>query len=279
MTLGIDAESSPPVAAMKAAGVSFVGRYLSPLEKGLQPSERDMLHAAGLGILLIYETTGSEALGGAIQGSVDGRSAAGLANYLQVPAGVPIYFAVDFDMQPSQQAQVVAYLDAAKVCGHPVGCYGGMATVDAAAAAGVRYLWQTIAWSSGAVSGNASLLQDRVWTTSTPYQLGGVGIDWDTSLKADFGAWTSTSLPAPTPTPDSEEERMPTVVQCEPGTTRAQPTFLCGLTDRPVALDDAGLVHWRDVRKAPVWQANVVVFNQILHQVNPKASAEMRETR
>ena len=119
--LGLDYSSSlsDPAGfarAAKAAGYTFVVRYLAPLpnQKVLTAAELAALHAAGLGVGLVSEKGyGKAALGGAAQGSIDGPEARAQATALGFPPDHPIFGAVDFDPTPDQLPTIAAYLGAA----------------------------------------------------------------------------------------------------------------------------------------------------------------------
>lgn len=111
--------------AAKAMGFSAVGRYL-PLPPGtlavdsvgrLTLAEVAALHAAGLGIFVIYErdtTTYHRPLSGQAGGLIDGAAARAAANALGAPADLVIFGAVDFDPTVDQYATIAAYLGAAQ---------------------------------------------------------------------------------------------------------------------------------------------------------------------
>jgi hypothetical protein len=186
---GIDyAFGRPPVAALKDAGVKFVCRYLSHSpSKNLTPAEANELSAAGIWIVVVWETTARRALDGYAGGALDAMDAQVMAQGCGMPAGRPIYFAVDWDAQPGQQAAINTYLDgAASVLGRgQVGIYGGYEPVSRALAGGhATWAWQTYAWSEGRWDARAQLQQ-----YSNDHTLGGVGCDYDRAEKSDFGQW------------------------------------------------------------------------------------------
>lgn len=200
---GVDyAWSTPPVAALKAAGISFACRYLSTdTSKNLSAAERDALHAAGISIVLVWETTGTSAQQGYAQGMSDGAEARKQATALGFPTSLPIYYAVDFDATAGQMPAVLDYLHgAADAEGSKarVGVYGSYAVVEAAASAGFGFGWQTYAWSNGLWSTHATIRQ-----THNGQQLGGADVDLDEAMVSGYGQWapsgggTPTGPPAP----------------------------------------------------------------------------------
>jgi hypothetical protein len=202
---GIDyAFGRPSIAALKAAGVKFVCRYLSHSPtKNLTPDEAQALSDVGIWIVVVWETTARRALDGYAGGSLDALEARRQAEACGMPAGRPIYFAVDWDAQPGQQAAINGYLDgAASVLGRgQVGIYGGYEPVSRALAGGhAAWAWQTYAWSGGRWNPGAQLQQ-----YSNDHTLGGVACDYDRAVTSDFGQWRVGVTPA------SEEDDMAVV--------------------------------------------------------------------
>lgn len=205
---GVDyAWSVPPVSALKAAGISFAARYLSTdASKNLSALERDALHAAGISIVLVWETSGTSAQQGYAQGMSDGAEARKQATALGFPASLPIYYAVDFDATAAQMASVLDYLHgAADAEGSKarVGVYGSFAVVEAAAGAGFSFGWQTYAWSGGQWSSHATIRQ-----THNDQQVGGADVDLDEAMVSDYGQWSASSGGTPTsPVPPAASSR------------------------------------------------------------------------
>lgn len=136
--------------------VSFVMRYLCylPNGKGVTRSEIDALHSVGLDVGFVWEQGAGDAKYGYERGLAHGNAAKGYARSLGVPSGIVIYFAVDWDVTPGEQAIVNAYLmgarDGLTGSGYSAGIYAGywplMRALDARV---VKYGWQTYAWSGG----------------------------------------------------------------------------------------------------------------------------------
>lgn len=150
--------SHPSPSAIKAAGYSGAVRYISTDSKSIKnltASERDSLHAAGLDILLVWETTSGRAGDGYAAGAQDVVAAEAMASSLGYPKDCPIFYAVDSgSLSP---AAVKPYFDAVKANAHyPVGIYGSYVITCSGLA---TYNWQTCAWSGGAVNGAAHLYQ------------------------------------------------------------------------------------------------------------------------
>jgi hypothetical protein len=185
---GVDyAWGRPGVPALNRAGVKFVCRYLShdTSGKNLDRGEAEQLSAAGIWIVVIWESTASRALAGRAAGAADATAAEKQAKALGQPAGRPIFFAVDFDATAGQQDEIHAYLDgAASVLGRDrIGIYAGYGPIKRAFDAGkITYGWQTYAWSGGRWDTRAQLQQ-----YSNDQKINGVGVDFDRALAADYG--------------------------------------------------------------------------------------------
>lgn len=179
--MGIDiAWDRPSVADIKATGAKFVARYFSnDPTKDLTAGEVQQYTAAGLGIVVVFESSAGRALQGHQAGAIDASDALNERAAVGLPVGQPIYFAVDTD---ATWAQVQDYADgwATIIPKSMTGPYGGIQVVDGAHAAGFAYGWQTTAWSGGQWSQWANIRQT-----------GGVVLagnaDVDESETPDFG--------------------------------------------------------------------------------------------
>src|SRR4029077_3662510 len=100
---GIDyAWGRPDPVAVRRVGYLFALRYLatggpSASGKVIGLAERQALHAAGLGVGLVWETYANRPLEGSSAGQADGREARAQAKALGFPDGFPIFGAVDFN--------------------------------------------------------------------------------------------------------------------------------------------------------------------------------------
>ena len=108
--------STQTAAKIAEQNLSFVGRYLTNpnWSKSLTDDEAQRLHNAGLGILLIWETTAARCKGGEEAGKQDGYSAYSYAKQIGVPDNMVIYFAVDYNAPKNDYAAIEAYLYAAE---------------------------------------------------------------------------------------------------------------------------------------------------------------------
>jgi len=197
-------------ADLKAAGVSFVTRYLADggtnlPYKMLTPAEAKDLQANGIAIVGNWESTAQAMLGGQAQGIADANAARAQMIACGGPPTATIYFSADWDQAPNQQAAVNAYLKGAcSVLGGPgnVGIYGGYWPIMRALNAGVcAYAWQTEAWSGGNVDSRVRIIQRNQLGYKV---IGGVQCDINEQHNDDIGQWHNFPItpPAPAPVPD-----------------------------------------------------------------------------
>jgi peptidoglycan hydrolase-like protein with peptidoglycan-binding domain len=174
--------------AIKAAGKSFVMRYLSHDDsKDLHRSEAALLASHGIDVGVVWELRANRALAGWGAGAQDAREALAQARACGMPAGRPIYFAVDWDATDAQKPAIAKYLGgAASVLGKEhVGVYGSYYVVKYMFDHGVcKYGWQTYAWSGGHRDPRAQLYQHL-----NGQRLAGLSVDFDTAYHEDFGQW------------------------------------------------------------------------------------------
>lgn len=185
---GLDYSSGrPDLKKAKALGYGFVARYLFPPTKGITKVEAAAIRAAGLGIVVIYESYAGRALEGQVAGIADGKMALAFAHSIGFPDTRPIYFAVDFAGTAAQQPAIDAYLrGAASVIGAArVGVYGSYYVVERCFAnKTAQWFWQTRGWSSGKESIHTHFFQYLNGQT-----VGGATVDLNESKQDDFGAW------------------------------------------------------------------------------------------
>jgi hypothetical protein len=190
MTLGIDysAWAAPSGAVVAADGWRFVCRYLSWLgnSKNLKPEELADMHAHGVAVVLVFETTRYRAVDGFDAGKFDAGEALDQARRLGWPGDRPIYFAVDFDVIDLVCDPVWSYFEGvAAVLGRQrVGVYGSYYVVKRMLDTGFTYAWQTTAWSHGQRDPRMNLFQRAEQVT-----VDGVECDVNEALTPDFGQW------------------------------------------------------------------------------------------
>lgn len=162
---GVDfAWGKPDANATRQCGYSFVLGYLShDASKNLNDNELRAYLAAGLRVGLVWETYQSRASEGANAGAEDGGNAELQANQIGYAVDAPIFFAVDYDAQPGDIAQIRAYAEAFnKATRRPVGVYGSYYVVEALVTPGeqpVQFGWQAAAWSGDKLSLKANIYQ------------------------------------------------------------------------------------------------------------------------
>jgi hypothetical protein len=195
---GIDiAWDRPSIAAIKATGAQWVARYFSPdPTKNLTAAEVTDYHAADLGIVTVWEGSATRALDGHDAGVADAQAADQQRASVGLPADMVIHFAVDTD---TDWPSVAPYFDGVRsVLGDPrTGVYGGLKVIEGAHAAGLRYLWQTVAWSGGIWLPYATI-QQPIGTT-----LQGAA-DYDTAEATDFGQYPRPEVNMPMTQADAE---------------------------------------------------------------------------
>jgi LysM repeat protein len=202
--VGLDyAWSHPDLTSAWNAGYRFMSRYLSWLPNGkvITVAEYQQLLAKGFEVSLNWEYAAKDQLGGAASGKLHAAEAVKQARALGYPAGKTIYFSADFDATEAQQAQINAYMTAAKAivhaAGYRIGIYGGFYVVKRAFDAGVTDDgWQTYAWSGGQWDPRAHIRQDHNGITC-----GGASCDHNTRVGTTYLAGGHTSAPAPPPKP------------------------------------------------------------------------------
>ena len=157
---GLDvAWERPAIAQIKATGAQWVARYLSPDEtKNLTATEVHDYPAAGLAIVTVFESAAARATQGRAAGVADAQLAEQQRQALGLPDDHIHHFAVDTD---TSWAAVKPYFDGVvSVIGlDRAGCYGGLHVIQGAYNYGLRYLWQTVAWSGGAWFPQATIRQ------------------------------------------------------------------------------------------------------------------------
>lgn len=152
-------------AALRAAGIRVACRYMSPPPNGKNISSAEVagLRAAGIGILLNWESTSGRPLGGAAYGTADGLAAAAFAESIGAPHGLTIYYSCDQSTSANQYPAIADYYRAATAATagrYKVGAYGSVDVINYLVGQGViSGRWQTYAWSGGRLSPYADLYQ------------------------------------------------------------------------------------------------------------------------
>ena len=153
---------APHIAAIKAAGYSFVARYSSHSAwKNMTKTEVQALSRARIHVVNVWETRGDHVgFFTHAQGLLDGAAAFAFAQHIGQPISSPIYFAVDTDVSAADRsAYVLPYFQGVResfqrhgaigVHAYKVGVYGSGAVCDQLKQAGyVSYAWlaQSAGW-------------------------------------------------------------------------------------------------------------------------------------
>src|SRR3954465_4624360 len=107
--VGVDYSwARPDPGALHNEGYTFAARYLGHDTSGktISGGEADALWGAGLDVVVVWEDSADAALDGFGRGVADAQAADAQAANAGMPAGRPIYFAVDFDAQGYQQGAI-----------------------------------------------------------------------------------------------------------------------------------------------------------------------------
>ncbi len=184
----------PDLDTLRRLGYRFAVRYLSydapPYGKVLTRHEAQAISDAGLGVVLVWEWQVNDALGGHTKGIQHAREAVRQAREIGAPDDVVIYFAVDFDPNPTQWGTVRGYFEG--VCSvipfERVGVYGGIRTIDFCHTNSLaRWLWQTYAWSGGQWHTQAHARQYR-----NGAQVAGADVDLNEAMAGYIGQFMFT---------------------------------------------------------------------------------------
>lgn len=184
----------PSPAALVAAGKRFVVRY-APYAgdggKGATRAELAGYRAAGLDVVLVFESTRARALAGFAAGVVDAGVVGSALALLGAPADLPCYFGVDWAATAAEQPTIDNYLrGVASVIGlERTGVYGSFAVCTRTRASGTAvWFWQTYAWSAGQVASFAHLYQYLNDQT-----IGGALVDFTRAQTEAFGQWPASA--------------------------------------------------------------------------------------
>jgi hypothetical protein len=204
-----------PVDQIKSAGYDGALVYVSESRPGanfdFKPLTReyaDELRAAGLHTVSIYQygkpgwPDPSDYTRGYDGGVADAQTALRLHAAAGGPDSAPIFFSVDEDIDLNTWKSVAAEwfrginsvlgVDRTGIYGHFRACAWAIqdGVIGSSTTAGHWWAWQTSAWSHGEREARAVLYQAVVNTPSSPGPLvGGIHVDVDDVLAADFGQW------------------------------------------------------------------------------------------
>lgn len=214
MIIDTNIDTTAHLPALKAAGVTTIIRYLSPInpagEKCIKPPEARAIAAAGLRLALVCEGWGDFAHGGisAGAGMRDGEWCARYAPTVGAPANAAIAYAVDVDATAAQIRQLVLPYCASIGTEHAAAAvkyrrtiYGSgnvVAAVLGAGGAELDWLSCSLGWGGS----RAYLARRKPVLLQHPPKLV-CGIDCDENdASGDFGDFVPfAEPPAPSPAP------------------------------------------------------------------------------
>lgn len=188
---GIDvAWNRPPVAICKNHGVQFVCGYVSwdTTKKNITLPEVNNYLANGIDYVCNWEYLANEATEGRAKGVESATEAVRQAVYLGIPAGRPIYFSVDDDVDPNTVDDY--FVGAANTCwnaGLQIGVYGSEAVCRYLFTRGrVAYTWRTMstAWQNDGMPFSFNIIQTK------QTNLDSYDVDLNQALTPDYGQWT-----------------------------------------------------------------------------------------
>lgn len=194
MAEGVDYSGARPSSiCMWSQGKRFVARYFGAggSWKHATAAEVRAHHAVGLSVVALVEGAIRDPLLGRAKGRSHAQVGELAAKAAGMPAGRPLYFAIDWDMQPHEAGKVAEYLRGCAdiVTVRRVGVYGGIDTIEWAAKAGLAsWFFQTYAWSRGKWSSRNHFEQ-----YSNGRTVCGGDVDLCRSRKVDFGQWPAPS--------------------------------------------------------------------------------------
>jgi Domain of unknown function (DUF1906) len=201
---------------IKSAGYAGVVNYVSESRPGAnfgaKPLTReyaDALRAAGLHIVSNFQygkpgwpNAPSDFTRGFDGGVADAHSALGIHAAAGGSNSAPIFFSVDDDINVDTWKNLavnwfrginsVLGTERTGIYGHSQACAWAISdgVIGPSSSAGHRWAWQTRSWSHGQREPAAVLYQEVVNTDSNPGPLlGGIHVDVDEVLAADFGQW------------------------------------------------------------------------------------------
>lgn len=164
--------SANTASAMKSAGFTDVGRYLTnattgTLDKKMTPEEILILQDAGLKVFPIYQTYGGAAsYFTRQQGVLDATAASDAAEGLGFPANTCIYFAVDYDaLMTDITDNIIPYFEGIKSrmgTSYVIGVYGPRAVCTALYKKGLTS-YSFVADTSSGFTGNIGQVMPANW--------------------------------------------------------------------------------------------------------------------
>jgi hypothetical protein len=146
-----DCTSLPAIAALKAAEVVGVARYLGPqdLSKVISREETELLKKENIELVLVWENFARDWMTGSYGGLLDSQEAVKQANALEYPLGSCIYGACDFDLTAADwkngcQGYASTFAREVTRAGYTVGVYGPFDVIDLCKKLGFDFFWQSM---------------------------------------------------------------------------------------------------------------------------------------
>jgi hypothetical protein len=208
--LGLDYSTARPGgAALHAAGVAAVGRYLGTDSRCIGATEYQDLKAHGVGVWLVFESQtqdlSTSMLNGYDKGVSDARRALAAITAVGLPAASPVYWAADFDIGPSGSVQPRVAPSESYVDGWNTiipagrrGGYGGLWFLNYLHGKGkIDFLWECASTSFRHGINPANVPLHIQQTTKTP-PIAGTDHNYifDTASLAGSGAATAIANPS-----------------------------------------------------------------------------------
>lgn len=189
--------------AMVANGRTFVARYLNGTSKAMTKSEAQIISAAGLNIVSLYEWDGNLSSFTANTGTSDANDAITKAILVGQPGNTPIYFCIDRNATPAEMnSNIVPYVQAIlAVLGSPsinrynykLGIYGSPYVcnyIRGPYAATERYMFATFnGWTDSNPPFTAWNLKQYGWNQNLPNYSPSFGVDLVESASIGGGGW------------------------------------------------------------------------------------------
>jgi hypothetical protein len=206
VSIALDYETRIDPAALRAAGVTDVCRYLSwpnwwggmnhstMNPKIIQAPEYRELRAAGIGVTLNWEYDQHDWLTGAAGGKAHGDQAVKMARQLGYPAGRVIIGSADFDMTLEQwtsagMAYGVTFAASLRAGGYEMGVYGPWDVLGwCASTPGIRprAYWQCMSTSFSGRRNARPHPAAQLWQRRT-VRVGGIQADQSDIIRPDWG--------------------------------------------------------------------------------------------
>jgi hypothetical protein len=175
----------------------------------IHQDEFNRLHAAEFDILLNWEYSADDWLGGAAAGQAHGTEAARQARALGYPTGRAIPGSADFDMTLSQwngagRAYAQAYSGAVRAGGYLPGVYGSWDVLTWCRDTG----WFGMYWQAGLATGWSGGRNAQLWPGAHLRQrrtgtIAGVDVDFNDIIQADYAQYRGGSGMAGEYSPDT----------------------------------------------------------------------------